>query len=429
MSQSFRFIIVGGGTGGITSAVRLKKHFPKDSIAIIEPSAFHYYQPLWTLVGGGVVAKEASQKPMAEVIPSGVQWIKDHVTALHPENNSLTLSSQEILNYQYLILAPGLKIDFDKIKGLAGNLGKNGLCSIYDYQQSEKTFEEMNRFTGGKALFTVPPMPIKCAGAPQKIMYLAEELFRTKNIREKSEVHFYSNAPTIFGVPTFAKALDEVAKSKGIKTHYLMKLVEVKADQKVAVFEKVAPPPAPNTNLSTSVPVPATHATVSSVPADPRLGEKTEVAYDFLHVVPPNSPPDFISQSTLSWSEGPHKGWLHVDQYTLQSPKFPNVFGLGDVTGIPNAKTGAAIRKQVPLLIRNIIEVVNGTKPSHKYDGYSSCPLVTSRSTVILAEFGYDGKLLPSFPVDATKERYSFWILKRHLLPKMYWWGMLKGRM
>lgn len=416
MSKSFRFIIVGGGSGGISSAVRLKKQFPNDSIAIIEPATFHYYQPLWTLVGGGVVAKEASQKPMADVIPSGVQWIKDRVTELNPESNSLKLSSQEILTYQYLILAPGLKVDFDKIKGLSGHLGKNGLCSIYDYEQSEKTFEEMNRFSGGKALFTMPPMPIKCAGAPQKIMYLAEELFRTKNIREKSEVHFYSNGPTIFGVPTFAKALDQVAKAKNIQTHYLMKLIEVKADQKIAVFEKVAPPPAPNT-------------TGTPMPVDPHLGEKTEVHYDFLHVVPPNSAPDFISQSSLAWSEGPHKGWLQVDQYTLQSPKFPNVFGLGDVTGIPNAKTAAAIRKQVPLLIRNIIEVVNGATPSHKYDGYSSCPLVTSRSTVILAEFGYDGKLLPSFPIDATKERYSFWILKRHLLPKMYWWGMLKGRM
>jgi sulfide:quinone oxidoreductase len=314
-------------------------------------------------------------------------------------------------------LSPGLKVDFDKIKGLTGNLGKNGLCSIYDYEQAGKTFEEMNRFSEGKALFTVPPMPIKCAGAPQKIMYLAEELFRMKNIRDKSEIHFYSNAPVIFGVPSFAKALDQVAKNKDIKTHYLMKLIEVKADQKIAIFEKVAPPPPPPGSAA------------SPAPADPHLGEKTEVRYDFLHVAPPNSPPEFISQSSLAWSEGPHKGWLQVDQFTLQNPKFSNVFGLGDVTGIPNAKTGAAIRKQGPLLIHNLTAVINGGKPSHRYDGYSSCPLVTSRSSVILAEFGYDGKLLPSFPIDATKERYSFWILKRHLLPKMYWWGMLKGWM
>lgn len=412
---SFRFIIVGGGTGGITSAVRLRRQFPKDSIALIEPSDTHYYQPLWTLVGGGVVPKEVTRKPMGDVIPKGVEWIKDRVMELNPEKNQVKLSHQTILTYQYLILAPGLKVDFEKIKGVVGNLGQNGLCSIYDYEQAGKTFEEINKFNGGVALFTVPPMPIKCAGAPQKIMYLAEELFRTKNIRNRSEVHFYSNGPSIFGVPTFAKALDQVAKSKNIKTHFLMKLVEVNAQEKVAIFEKVAPPPVPG---AAQTPL-----------ADPHLGERTEVKYDLLHVVPPNSAPDFISQSPLAWSEGPHKGWLHVDQFTLQNPKYPNVFGLGDVTGIPNAKTGAAIRKQVPLLINNITEVVRGGLPSHKYDGYSSCPLVTSRSSVMLAEFGYDGKLMPSFPIDPTKERYAFWVLKRHLLPKMYWWGMLKGLM
>lgn len=264
----------------------------------------------------------------------------------------------------------------------------------------------------------MPPVPIKCAGAPQKIMYLAEETFRQNGIRSQCHVHYYCNAPAIFGVPVYAKALEQVAKARNINTHYLMKLVEVKAEQKVAVFEKVAPPPPPP---GATTPTP--------VNAHPEVGTRVEVSYDLLHVAPPNSPPQFISQSPLAWSEGPHKGWLQVDQYTLQSPKFSNVFGLGDVTGIPNAKTGAAIRKQVPLMIKNLLQVINKENPSHRYDGYSSCPLVTSRSSVILAEFGYDGKLLSSFPVDQTKERFLFWILKRHLLPKMYWWGMLKGRM
>ena len=413
-TNKFRFIVIGGGTGGISISARLRKKFPNDSIAIIEPSENHYYQPLWTLVGGGVVPKEITCKPMEKLIPSKVTWIKAKVSELLPDKNSVKISTDEILSYNYLVLSPGLKVDFDKIPGLAGNLGKNGLCSIYDYEQSGKTFEQLNAFTGGTALFTFPPMPIKCAGAPQKIMYLAEELFRMKGIREKSDVHYYSNLPTIFGVPTFAKALMGVIESRGINTHFLHKLVEVRAEKKIAIFEKVAAPPAPG-------------APVGTAPIDPHLGEKTEVKYDLLHVTPPNSPPEFITQSPLAWSEGPHKGWLHVDQFTLQSPKYSNVFGLGDVTGIPNAKTGAAIRKQAPLLIENLIDVINGRTPSKKYDGYSSCPLVTSRKTVILAEFGYDGKLLPSFPVDQTKERFIFWILKRYLLPKIYWWGMMKG--
>ena len=413
-TNKFRFIVIGGGTGGISISARLRKKFPNDSIAIIEPSENHYYQPLWTLVGGGVVPKEITCRPMEKLIPSKVTWIKAKVTELLPDKNSIKISTEEIINYDYLVLSPGLKVDFDKIPGLSGNLGKNGLCSIYDYEQSGKTFEQLNAFAGGTALFTFPPMPIKCAGAPQKIMYLAEELFRMKGIREKSDVHYFSNLPTIFGVPTFAKALMGVIQSRRIKTHFLHKLVEVRADQKIAIFEKVAAPPAPG-------------APAGTAPIDPHLGEKIEVTYDFLHVTPPNSPLEFISQSPLAWSEGPHKGWLQVDQFTLQSPKYSNVFGLGDVTGIPNAKTGAAIRKQAPLLLENLLDVINGRNPSKKYDGYSSCPLVTSRKTVILAEFGYDGKLLPSFPVDQTKERFIFWILKRYLLPKIYWWGMMKG--
>ncbi len=418
MAKHSRFLIIGGGTGGIMAAAQLKQKFTPDSITIVEPAEFHYYQPLWTLVGGGVVNKEASRKPMASVIPSGVQWIKDRVSELNPAQNSVTLSSNDVLTYDFLILSPGLIVDFEKIKGVVGNLGKNGLCSIYDYEQAEKTFELINSFTGGTALFTMPPVPIKCAGAPQKIMYLAEETFRQNGTRSQCHVHYYCNAPAIFGVPVYAKALEQVAKARNINTHYLMKLVEVKAEQKVAVFEKVAPPPPPP---GATTPTP--------VNAHPEVGTRVEVSYDLLHVAPPNSPPQFISQSPLAWSEGPHKGWLQVDQYTLQSPKFSNVFGLGDVTGIPNAKTGAAIRKQVPLMIKNLLQVINKENPSHRYDGYSSCPLVTSRSSVILAEFGYDGKLLSSFPVDQTKERFLFWILKRHLLPKMYWWGMLKGRM
>lgn len=411
MAKHSRFLIVGGGTGGIMAAARLKRLFSPNSITIIEPSDTHYYQPLWTLVGGGVTNKESSRKPMSDVIPSGVEWIKNHVTELNPENNSIKLSNDQVYTYDYLILCPGLIVDFKKIKGLEGNLGKNGLCSIYDYHQAEITFNFINNFKGGTALFTMPPVPIKCAGAPQKIMYLAEETFRKNGIRNKCQIHYYSNGPAIFGVPVYASALEQVAKSRQIQTHFLMKLIEVKADQKMAIFEKVAPP------------VPATPS------ENPQVGTKIEVSYDLLHVAPPNSPPEFISQSKLAWNEGPQKGWLNVDPHTLQNPHYANVFGLGDVTGIPNAKTGAAIRKQFPIMIKNLLQVLNQSKPSHHYDGYSSCPLVTSRSSVILAEFGYDGKLLPSFPIDQTKERYSFWILKRHLLPKMYWWGMLKGRM
>jgi sulfide:quinone oxidoreductase len=135
----------------------------------------------------------------------------------------------------------------------------------------------------------------------------------------------------------------------------------------------------------------------------------------------------FIRESPLASDEEGQKGWLSVDKYSLQHKKYPNVFGIGDVTGIPNSKTGAAIRKQAPIVAGNVMRLLKGEPMDPAYDGYSSCPLITGIGKVILAEFGYDGKLLPSFPLDPTKERRIYWILKKDLLPPMYWHGMLKG--
>ena len=311
--------------------------------------------------------------------------------------------------YDALIVATGLKLDFHKIRGLEGNLGKNGICSIYQFGDAEKTFEMLNSFKGGHALFIMPPVPIKCAGAPQKIMYLADEIFRRNGIRDKTKITFALAGKAIFGVPTFAQALLKVAAKKGIELQFAHKLVEVKSDKHVAVFEK-------------SVDVQVDGKTETKI-------EPVEINYDLIHVVPPMSAHDYIRESGLAFTEGPQAGWLKVDQGTLQHKDYPAIFGIGDVTGVPNSKTGAAIRKQAPVVVANVVNFLAQQPLVQIYDGYSSCPLITGMGKVILAEFGYDGKLMPTFPMDMTKERRSMWILKKDLLPSMYWKGMLKGRM
>jgi len=405
-----KLIILGGGTGGISMAARMRRHLSANQITLVEPSSNHYYQPLWTLVGGGVLPKEQSQRLTRDFIPEGVEWIQDSAKALNPKSNEITLSSGKVLKYDYLILATGLVVDFAQIPGLQEGLGKNGLCSIYEYENSEKTYQMLKNFKGGNAVFTMPRVPIKCAGAPQKIMYLAEEIFRENGIREKCQVNYYGTGAGIFGVPAFAAALNSVVKKKNIQTHFLHQLVEVRGSEKTAVFEVL---PAPEK---------AGHGPEEIFP-------RLEVKYDLLHVVPPCRTHDFVRNSDLANHEGPQKGWMKVDIHSLQNPDFKNVFGIGDVTGVPNSKTGAAIRKQAPVVEQNLLAVMAGKTPTHQYDGYSSCPLITSRGSVILAEFGYDSKLMPSFPMDLTQERRSMWILKRYLLPKMYWYGMLRGRM
>lgn len=377
MSNHFTILILGAGSGGVSVASRLRKILgPEAPIGILDPADTHYYQPLWTLVGGGVVSKESTGKPMKQLIPSGVTWVKDSVSRVEPHANQVILASGKIVSYDFLIIGTGLKLDWSKIKGVEGEIGKNGVCSIYQFEKLETTFEMLNSFQGGDAIFTMPPVPIKCAGAPQKIMYLADELFRKNGVRAKSRVIFATAGKVIFGVPVFAKALLKVVDRKKIELRFSEKLVELKAAEKKAVFERT------------------TEYLVNNAPETKT--ELVEVHYDLLHVVPPMSAHAYVADSGLAFTEGAHKGWLKVNQLTLQHEDYMNIFGIGDVTGVPNSKTGAAIRKQAPVVVKNLLDTLHRRPLSAKYDGYSSCPLVTGVGKVILAEFGYDGKLLPS---------------------------------
>ncbi len=391
-----QIVIVGGGTGGISTAAHLIKDNPEKEwdIAIIDPSEKHYYQPLWTLVGAGIFPKEESERDQADYIPTGCTWIKEAVSSFEPKENKLTLKSGEEVGYDYLIVAAGIQIDWHKIKGLQETLGKNGVCSNYRFDLADKTWEYLRNLTKGRAIFTQPPMPIKCAGAPQKITYLAEDYLRKKGVRDKVEINFCLAGPRIFGVPKYRDALEKVLKRKEISPHYQHNLVEVDGDKKLATFE----------NLEN--------------------GEKEIMEYDMLHVVPPMSSPDFIKQSPLA----DEAGWVDVDKYTCQHTKFHNVFSLGDCSSLPTSRTGAAIRKQVPVLVKNLVSQMNCKELEAKYDGYASCPLVTGYGTCILAEFDYDGKPSESFPFDQAKERFSMYMLKAYGLPKLYWHGMLKGK-
>lgn len=391
-SQKFKVIIVGGGTGGIAVAARLARHLPKESIALFEPSAVHSYQPLWTLVGAGVCSLEESQRATAQLIPSGVVWLQEKVLSFNPEQNKV-LAESGTYSYEALVVSPGIQVNWDGIEGLQETLGKNGVVSNYSEKIVQKTWEEFQKFKGGRALFTFPNTPIKCGGAPQKIMYLMDDYLRRNGLREQSSVEFFSAADGIFGVPKYKKALGELVERREIKTHFKKNLVAVHGEKKIAVFE------------------------------DLLSHQREEVPFDFLHVTPPMSSPKFIKESLLANPDG----WIDVNKHTLQHQRYKNVFGLGDASSLPTARTGAAIRKQAPVLVENMLANFEGRELKASYNGYSSCPIVTGYGKLILAEFDYDGKPCETFPFDQAKERWSMYQLKRHLLPNLYWYGMMRG--
>jgi sulfide:quinone oxidoreductase len=395
-SRHHQIVVVGGGSGGLTAAAQLCRRLKEPDVAVIEPSETHDYQPLWTLVGGGVVTKERSRRREADLLPSAATWIRQAVTSFEPAENAVTLQDGSRVSYDYLIVAVGIKLNWEQIRGMsAEQVGRDGVCSNYLYDGCEGTWSTLREFAGGTAVFTNPPPPIKCAGAPQKIMYLADDHFRRRGVRDRSRIVFASGTPGIFSVKEFAKTLNEVIARKGIETMFKHTLVEIRPAERKAIFQ------------------------------DTEGEEQTEIEYAMIHVTPPQGPPDVIRDSPLA--DG--AGWVNVDKYTLQHPEYPNVFSLGDASSLPTSKTGAAIRKQAPVLVHNLLAAMAGQAPStfKRYDGYASCPLVTGYGKLVLAEFDYELKPAPSFPFDTTKERWSMYQLKRYGLPAMYWHGMLKG--
>jgi sulfide:quinone oxidoreductase len=394
-SEHHSIVIVGGGTAGISIAARLTKGwFNRRDVAVIEPSDKHYYQPLWTLVGAGLASKESTERSEASVMPRRAKWIRDAVVELRPDSNSLVTRDGRTITYDWLVVAAGLQINWDKIPGLRESVGKEGVCSNYSYGTVDSTWEAIRNFRGGTALFTNPSGAVKCGGAPQKIMYLADDRFRESGVRGKTNIVFATALPVIFAVEPYKTTLEGVIARKEIDCRYRHELVEVRSASKEAVIE----------NLDTR--------------------ERTVIRYDLLHATPPMGPPSFIASSPLADKDG----WVDVDSATLRHNRYANVFALGDCSNLPTSKTGAAIRKQAPVLAANLLAAIDGKPATAQYNGYTSCPLVTGIGKLVLAEFDYKKQPDESFPVDQSRERWSMWVLKRHLLPIMYWHGMLKGR-
>jgi len=396
----YQVVIVGAGAGGIAVAASLKTRKPDLEIAIIDPADIHYYQPGWTMVGGGIFAAQETAKTMGSLIPKGVTWIKGAVAAFEPQGNAVILDGCRVVKYDRLVVCPGLKLDLGKVDGLVETLGRNGVTSNYRYDLAPYTWQLVQEMRGGTALFTQPPMPIKCAGAPQKAMYLSADEWRRSGRLKHIDIHFCNAGGVLFGVKDYVPALMEYVQKYDATLDFFHNLVAVDGPAKKATFE------------------------VNEPDKEPR---RVEMDFDMMHVCPPQTAPDFIKVSPLA----DKAGWIDVDQATLRHQSHDNIWALGDAMNAPNAKTAAAARKQAPTVAENIVADIAGRSAVAQYDGYGSCPLTVERGKIVLAEFGYGGVVKPSFPswlIDGTKPSRAAWFLKEKMLPPIYWQAMLRGR-
>ncbi|MEM8959635.1 MAG: TIGR01244 family sulfur transferase [Pseudomonadota bacterium] len=396
----FEVVIVGAGAGGISLAASLKSRKRGLNIAVIDPADIHYYQPGWTMVGGGVFDAQTTAKTMGSLIPKGVHWIKSAVAAFEPDKNAVILDGCRVVKYDRLVVCPGLKLDWGKVDGLEETLGRNGVTSNYRYDLAPYTWELVQQMIEGRAIFTQPPMPIKCAGAPQKAMYLSGDAWFRRGVLKDIDIQFMNAGGVLFGVKDFVPALEAYVEKYDATLNFFHNLISVDGPAKTAVFE------------------------VNRPDADPT---QVSVEFDMMHVCPPQTAPDFIRVSPLADAAG----WVDVDQATLRHRSYDNIWSLGDVMNAPNAKTAAAARKQAPTVADNIVADIAGRSAVAQYDGYGSCPLTVERGKIVLAEFGYGGVLQPSFPsflIDGTKPTRAAWFLKETLLPPIYWKAMLRGK-
>ena len=395
-NKKFDVVIIGAGSGGIATASSIQKRNPALRIALVDPSEDHFYQPGWTMVGGGVFNAEATRRKTKDLIPLNCEWIKKSVVGINPENNFIQLDDAEQIAFDHLVVAPGLKLNWAGIDGLEEALGKNGVTSNYLYDLAPYTWELVSNLKKGKALFTQPPMPIKCAGAPQKAMYLSGSEWFDQGCLKDIEIKFYNSGGVLFGVDAYVPALMEYVKKYNAELCFMKTLVKVDGENKIATFKDSE-------------------------------GNITEDSFDMLHVCPPQIAPDFIRESNLC----DEAGWLDVDPATLQSKRYNNIWGVGDVMNTTNAKTMAAARKQAPVVAQNIVNATENISAREYYDGYGSCPLTVEKGKIVLAEFTYGGVVAPTFPKwinDGTTATSFAWMLKAVLLPKVYWEAMLKGR-
>lgn len=400
VDQRYEVVVVGAGSAGISVAASLLSRAPDLEIAVIDPADIHYYQPGWTLVGGGVFSPNDTVRTLSSVLPAKVHWIKAAVAAFEPERNVVLLEGCRAIQYDRLVVCPGLKLDWHGVEGLVDTLGKNGVTSNYRFDLAPYTWELVQGLKSGTALFTQPPMPIKCAGAPQKALYLSADHWYRSGRLNNIDIAFYNAAGVLFGVKDYVPALMSYVEKYRADLKFNHNLVAIDGPGRKAWF---------------------THKTEAGET------ETVERNFDMIHVCPPQMAPDFIRVSPLADAAG----WVDVDQNTLRHKSFDNVWALGDVMNAPNAKTAAAARKQAPVVAENLLSDMGRANGVAHYDGYGSCPLTVERGKIVLAEFGYGGKLLPSFPgwlLDGKKPTKLAWLLKEKILPPVYWSAMLKGR-
>lgn len=401
-NAAVRVVVVGAGAAGLSLVNRLRRALPKASVTLVDDRTQHVFQPGLTLVGAGLWQPNELVQPNAAYVPSGVQWVKERVAQFDPDANRVVSAGGTVLPYDFLFVATGLVLDYTAIQGMSEELiGKQGIASVYAGPQAAlASANAIDAFiqNGGVGLFGRPSTEMKCAGAPLKMTFLTDDKARRRGRRDALKLVYNAHNDAVFSVAPVSQKVTQLFGEREISIHYQRVLTAIDASAKKASFAT------PNGTIT--------------------------LDYDFIHVVPPMRAPQAVRNSPLPWQTGPFAadGWVQADKATLRHPRYANVFSVGDVAGVPRGKTAASVKWQVPVVVQNLVDELNGKQPVAAFNGYTSCPLITRYGRAMLIEFDYDGKLVPSFPfIDPLEELWISWLIDEKALIGTYR-AMLMGR-
>lgn len=396
-------VIIGAGAGGMAIANRLSQQLRGGRITVVEARETHHYQPGWTLVASGVWAPGKTTRPNSQFMPTNVDWIRSSAAGFDPDQRQVTLENGQTLNYDYLVVATGLQLNYGEIEGMSPDLvGQHGIGSVYaSLDGATRTRDLIDQWItkgDGQGIFTHAPTPVKCAGAPLKMTFTTLSRLEASGRRDRFNVDFFAPGGGLFSQPWVNDFVKQRFDEQGVGRHHFHTLTAISPDNQRATFTR-------------------------------QDGTTVTRDYDFIHVVPPMSAPDAVRNSNLIAQEGKFAGnWLDVDMYTLQHNRYPEVFGIGDVIGAPINKTAASVKAQAPIVAENLLAAMQDKPLPRKHNGYTSCPLITGIGKAMLVEFGYDMEFLPSFPfIDPKEESWVTWTFKDKMLQPAYY-AVLEGQ-
>lgn len=391
-----RLLILGAGTAGTMVANRMHNLLDTDEwrITIIDEHANHYYQPGFLFIPFGIYSKNDVIKPKRDFIPNGVELIMSPIDLIEPDHNRVKLSNGLTLNYDFLVIATGAQIHPEQTTGLQEHEWRKSIHEFYTVEGAMALARHLRTWQGGRMVINVVENPIKCPVAPLEFIMLADWYFHEQGMRDRVEIIYATPLPGAFTKPIASRHLGDILDQKNIKVvpDFLIEHVDPDAKKIVSYDEQ-------------------------------------EVEYDLLVSVPLNMGSQVVGRSGL----GDELNFIPVDKHTLVSPKYTNLFVLGDAAAIPTSKAGSVAHFAVECFTENFLRYIDGLEMLPTFDGHANCFIESGFGKGLLIDFNYDTEPLPGHyplpgigPFSLLQEtEMNHW--GKIMFRWMYWNLLIKG--